>query len=50
MSLQIMKALLGPKNAKKGFIFLRLPESPIELPGQAGRSYGTVVKSLGALA
>jgi hypothetical protein len=28
MALQIMKALLGSKNAKKGFIFLRLPEVP----------------------
>jgi hypothetical protein len=28
MALQIMKALLCSKNAKKGFIFLRLPEVP----------------------
>ncbi len=28
MALQIMKALLGSKNAKKGFILLRFPEAP----------------------
>jgi hypothetical protein len=31
MALQIMKALLGSKNAKKGFIFLRLPEVQLEI-------------------
>jgi len=31
MALQIIKALLGSKNAKKGFIFLKLPEVHLEV-------------------
>jgi hypothetical protein len=31
MALHTMKALLGLKNAKKGFIFLMLPEVQLEI-------------------